>query len=44
MNNLKVFVLMAGLTALFGAIGSAIGGASGKIHAGLFLGAPELLY
>jgi heat shock protein HtpX len=33
MNNMKVFVLMAGLTALFGAIGSAIGGQSGMVTA-----------
>ena len=33
MNNLKVFVLMAGLTALFIAIGGAIGGQSGMVMA-----------
>ena len=33
MNNLKVFVLMAGLTALFIAIGGAIGGQSGMVIA-----------
>jgi heat shock protein HtpX len=38
MNNIKVFVLMAGLTALFGAIGSAIGGQSGMVMALLFAG------
>ena len=38
MNNLKVFVLMAGLTALFIAIGGAIGGQSGMILALLFAG------
>jgi heat shock protein HtpX len=38
MNNMKVFVLMAGLTALFGAIGSAIGGQSGMVTALLFAG------
>jgi heat shock protein HtpX len=39
MNNLKVFVLMAGLTALFIAIGGAIGGQSGMILAFLLAGA-----
>jgi heat shock protein HtpX len=38
MNNVKVFVLMAGLTALFGAIGSAVGGQSGMVTALLFAG------
>jgi len=33
MNNLKVFVLMAGLTALFVALGGAVGGQSGMIFA-----------
>ena len=33
MNNLKVFVLMAGLTALFIAVGGAIGGQSGMVIA-----------
>jgi heat shock protein HtpX len=33
MNNLKVFVLMAGLTALFVAIGGAVGGQGGMIMA-----------
>lgn len=33
MNNLKVFVLMAGLTALFGALGGALGGQSGMVMA-----------
>ena len=37
-NNVKVFVLIAGLTALFGAIGAAIGGESGMIMALLFAG------
>ena len=36
MNNIKVFVLMAGLTALFAAIGGAIGGQSGMLMALLF--------
>jgi heat shock protein HtpX len=36
MNNLKVFVLMAGLTALFVAIGGAVGGQSGMVTAFLF--------
>ena len=33
MNTLKVFVLLAGLTALFGAVGGAIGGSSGVVVA-----------
>lgn len=33
MNSLKVFVLLAGLTALFGAVGGAIGGNSGAVVA-----------
>ena len=36
MNNLKVFVLMAGLTALFVGIGGAVGGQSGMVMAFLF--------
>lgn len=39
MNNLKVFVLMAALTALLGAIGGYFGGQSGLIVALLFGGA-----
>ena len=38
MNNIKVFVLMAGLTALFMAIGGAVGGQSGMVMALLFAG------
>ena len=38
MNNLKVFLLMAGLTALFVALGGAIGGQSGMIFALLMAG------
>lgn len=38
MSNMKVFVLMAGLTALFGAIGSAVGGEQGMVMALLFAG------
>jgi heat shock protein HtpX len=38
MNNVRVFVLMAGLTALFGVIGAAVGGQSGMIMALLFAG------
>ena len=38
MNNLKVFVLMAGLTALFGALGSALGGSTGMVAALAFAG------
>jgi heat shock protein HtpX len=36
MNNVKVFVLMAGLTGLFVAIGGAVGGQSGMVMAFLF--------
>lgn len=42
MNNLKVFVLMAGLTALLGAIGGVIGGGSGLMIALLFAGGMNL--
>ncbi len=38
MNNMKVFAMMAGLTALFGAIGGAIGGSGGMMMALLFAG------
>ena len=38
MNNVKVFMLMAGLTALFGAIGAAVGGQSGMVMALVFAG------
>lgn len=38
MNNLKVFLLMAGLTALFVALGGAIGGQSGMVFALLMAG------
>jgi heat shock protein HtpX len=31
MNNIKVFMLMAGLTALFGALGAALGGGGGMV-------------
>ena len=33
MNNIKVFVLMAGLTALFGAVGASVGGQGGMVTA-----------
>jgi heat shock protein HtpX len=33
MNNVKVFALMAGMTALFGAIGAGVGGQSGMLTA-----------
>jgi heat shock protein HtpX len=36
MNNVKVFLLMAGLTALLGALGSVLGGQSGLVIALLF--------
>jgi heat shock protein HtpX len=42
MNNLKVFVLMAGLTALFGAIGGAYGGSGGLLLALVFAGGMNL--
>ena len=38
MNNAKVFLLMAGMTALFVAIGGAFGGQSGMVMAFLFAG------
>ena len=38
MNNFKVFLLMAGMTALFGAIGASFGGQSGMVMALLFAG------
>ena len=38
MNNVKVFMLMAGLTALFAAIGGAVGGQGGMVTALLFAG------
>lgn len=38
MNNVKVFVLMAGMTALFGALGAQFGGQSGMIMALAFAG------
>ncbi len=37
-NWIKTFVLMAAITALFGAVGAAMGGASGKMMALLFAG------
>ncbi len=42
MNNAKVFLLMAGLTALLGAIGGAFGGQTGLILALLFAGGMNL--
>lgn len=36
MNNAKVFVLMAGLTALFGGVGALLGGQSGMVMALVF--------
>jgi heat shock protein HtpX len=38
MNNVKVFALMAGMTALFGAIGAYMGGQSGMLMALAFAG------
>src|SRR5688572_9915289 len=43
MNNVKVFVLMAGLTALFVAIGGAVGGQSGMVVAFLLAGVMNLI-
>lgn len=42
MNNIKVFVLMAGLTAVFIGVGQAIGGQSGALLALLMAGAMNL--
>lgn len=42
MNNVKVFALMAGMTALFMAIGGAVGGQSGALLALLFAGGMNL--
>lgn len=42
MNNLKVFVLMAGLTALFGSIGGVYGGQTGLVFALLLAGGMNL--
>ena len=38
MNNVKVFALMAGMTALFGALGAWLGGQSGMLMALIFAG------
>ena len=38
MNNVKVFALMAAMTALLGAVGGAVGGQSGLVVALLFAG------
>jgi heat shock protein HtpX len=38
MNNVKLFVLMAGMTALFGALGASFAGQSGMVMALLFAG------
>lgn len=43
MNNMKVFLLMAGMTALFGAIGAAFGGQSGMVMALVFAGAMNFI-
>ncbi|HJQ20565.1 MAG TPA: zinc metalloprotease HtpX [Gemmatimonadaceae bacterium] len=43
MNNLKVFVLMAGMTALFGAIGAAVGGQGGMVMALVLAGATNFV-
>ncbi|HEX2092952.1 MAG TPA: zinc metalloprotease HtpX [Longimicrobiaceae bacterium] len=42
MNNLKVFTLMAGLTALLAVVGGAVGGQGGMIIALVFAGAMNL--
>ena len=41
-NWIKTFVLMAGITALFGAVGAAVGGGSGMLLALLFAGAMNI--
>ncbi len=41
-NWIKTFVLMAGITALFGAVGAAMGGQSGMLMALVFAGAMNL--
>jgi heat shock protein HtpX len=43
MNNIKVFLLMAGMTALFGAIGAAVGGQNGMVMALVFAGAMNFI-
>lgn len=43
MNNVKVFVLMAGLTALFIAVGGALGGREGAVIAFLLAGVSNFL-
>ena len=43
MSNLKLFVLMAGLTALCGLIGEAVGGREGMVLALLFAGAGNFI-
>lgn len=42
MNNMKVFLLMAGMTALLGAIGGVVGGQTGLVLALLFAGGMNL--
>ena len=39
MNNIKVFILMAGMTAVFGVLGAQFGGQGGMVMALLFAGA-----
>ena len=43
MNNVKVFVLMAGLTAIFAGIGQLVGGQSGALFALVLAGAMNLI-
>ena len=43
MNNVKVFVLMAAMTALFGALGAQFGGQGGMVMALLFGGAMNVI-
>jgi heat shock protein HtpX len=43
MNNVKVFVLMAGMTALFGGIGAAFGGQNGMVIALVLAGAMNFI-
>jgi heat shock protein HtpX len=43
MNNIKVFVLLAGMTALFGMVGHAVGGQTGMLIALLIAGAMNFM-
>jgi heat shock protein HtpX len=43
MNNIKVFLLLAGMTTLFGTVGHALGGQSGMILALLIAAAMNFI-